>query len=91
MTTTLPIFLICARIAVMTTATLQQAFENLGTLPADLQDELGNQLKHYATQWHALKADIEEGRAQLARGEKEEIADIDAYVTKIMKGHGQAT
>lgn len=76
--------------AAMTTATLQQAFENLGTLPADLQDELGNQLKDYVMQWHALKADIEEGRAQIDRGETEEITDINAYVTKVMNGHGRA-
>ena len=61
--TALRIYFVCGRITAMRATTLQQAFENLGTLPADLQDELGNQLKDYVMRWHALKADIEEGRA----------------------------
>ena len=75
----------------MATTNLQIAFRNLGSLPEKIQDELGTQLTDYVTQWHALKADIEAGRMQLVRGEKEEITDIDAYVMQIMNGDGQAS
>ncbi len=69
------------------TATLENAIISLRTLPADMQDELGRQLLAYITQWQELKAGIDQGSAELARGEGIEINDTAELLKTIHHTH----
>ena len=70
------------------TTTLEKAFHSLSTLPPDMQEELGTQLLSYAKQWQALKVGIEQGTAELRRGEGIEIVDTEDFLESISKRHG---
>jgi len=66
---------------------LEQAFTSLRTLPADMQDELGQKLLTYVTQWRELKAGIDQGTAELARGEGVDITDTADVLKGIRNKH----
>ena len=53
-----------------------------------MQEELGANLLSYAEQWQVLKAGIEQGTAELRRGEGIEIIDADDFIETIAKKHG---
>ena len=69
------------------TAMLKNAITSLRTLPADMQDELGRQLLAYISQWQELRAGIEQGSAELARGEGIEIDDTAELLKTIRNKH----
>jgi hypothetical protein len=58
--------------------------ETLSTLPPEVQDDLGRQLQGYAAKWRDLKAAIDEGTAELARGDGIEVADTEAFIDRIV-------
>jgi hypothetical protein len=70
------------------TTTLEEAFRSLSTLPPDMQEELGAGLLSYAKQWQELKAGIEQGTAELRRGEGIEIIDAEDFLESIAKKQG---
>ena len=72
------------------TTTLEKAMRSLRSLPADVQDELGERLLRYASGWHELKAGIEQGTAELRRGEGIEITDVDGFVDNLSEQHGRS-
>ena len=69
------------------TTTLEKAFHALNTLPPDMQEELGATLLSLAEQWQELKAGIEQGTAELRRGEGIEIIDLDDFTESIANKH----
>ncbi len=69
------------------TTTLEKAFHSLSTLPPDMQEELGADLLSFAEQWPELKAGIEQGTAELRRGEGIEIIDADNFTESIANKH----
>lgn len=70
------------------TTTLEKAFFSLSTLPPEMQEELGVNLLSYAERWQELKAGIEQGSAELRRGEGIEIIDAGDFVESIAKERG---
>lgn len=71
------------------TTTLEKAFGELRTLPRDMQDELGRTLLSYVEQWNELRAGIERGTSELARGEGVEIDSADEFVSRLEAKHGR--
>lgn len=72
----------------MTTA-LEKAFHSLRALPAAEPDKLGEILLTYASRWRDLKAGIEQGAAELDRGEGIEITDIQDLVDELTNKDGR--
>ena len=71
------------------TRLLEKAFQSLSALPAAEQDKLGEALLSYAEKWNALKQMIDEGTAELGRGEDIEVSDVDTLVDEIATKHGR--
>jgi len=59
------------------TKILQQAFDELATLPDDAQDQLGERL----LRWNQLRASIEQARQQVANGEVAPL-NVDEIIQK---------
>lgn len=72
------------------TTTLEKAMRSLSSLPADVQDELGERLITYASRWQKLRSAIEEGTAELQRGEGIEIDDVDTFVDNLARKHDRS-
>ncbi len=70
------------------TAILEKAFQSLRVLPDAMQEELGASLLAYASKWRELQAAIEQGTAELDRGEGVEVTDISDFVSRIERTHG---
>ena len=69
------------------TATLERAMTSLRELPADMQEELGQQLLSYVNKWQQLKSNIDQGTNELARGEGIEVTNTEEFVKAIHKKH----
>lgn len=73
-----------------TTTTLAKAYRELAKLPPRLQDEFGEKLLGYVTEFRALMAQIDVGTKELERGEGIEVTNIDAQLDKITGHHGRS-
>ena len=64
---------------------LERAVAEAGSLPADLQEELGDQLLHYIHSFLTLRDDLDTGLRQLDTGEG---LDGDAVIAALKAHHG---
>lgn len=64
---------------------LERAVAEAGSLPPELQEEIGEQLLHYIHRFLALRADLDVGLRQLDAGEG---LDGDAVIAALKTHHG---
>ncbi len=75
--------------AAMTTKIEEAARTLSKELPAEVQNRIAQNFLAYAEKWRALKTMIDEGVAELDRGEGIEIPDVDRYLERFSTAHAK--
>ena len=67
---------------------VEKAVGELSTLPEQVQDQLAAELLRKVEKWRALKADIDEGIADLEAGNAREI-DMEDFIRRARARHAK--
>lgn len=67
---------------------VEKAVGELPTLPEEVQDQLASELLSKVEKWRALKTDIEEGLADLERGDAREL-NAREFIAELRARHAR--